>query len=82
MRFTPSDTVDYFNLNRTFRPSTSHEERIFRRNLQSAGPCNFSLAAFSTFSTETALFGTAPRLTDDVVYRAKAYDVGNNLSLI
>ena len=37
MRFTPSGTVDHINLNRTFqRPSSSHEERIFRRNLQSA----------------------------------------------
>ena len=34
MRLTPSDTVDHVDLNRSFRrPSSSHEERILRRNL-------------------------------------------------
>ena len=55
MRLTPSDTVDLIDLNRTFRrPSSSHEERILRRNLPLARFCeDFALAAFSTFSTES-----------------------------
>jgi hypothetical protein len=59
MRLTPSDTVDRIDLNRTFRrPSSSHEERILRRNLPPASFCeNFALAAFSTFSTESASSG-------------------------
>jgi hypothetical protein len=33
MRLTPSDTVDHVDLNRSFRRlSSSHEERILRRN--------------------------------------------------
>jgi len=56
MRLTPSDTVDHVDLNRSFRrPSSSHEERILRRNLPPASLCeNFVLAVFSTFSTESA----------------------------
>jgi hypothetical protein len=43
-------------LNRCFRrPSSSHEERILRRNLLRASFCeNFALAVFSIFSTEPA----------------------------
>ena len=56
MRLTPSDTVDHVDLNRSFRrPSSSHEERILRRNLPPASFCeNFVLAVFSTFSTVSA----------------------------
>jgi hypothetical protein len=56
MRLTPADTVDHVDLNRSFRrPSSSHEERILGRNLPPASFCeNFVLAAFSTFSTESA----------------------------
>jgi hypothetical protein len=55
MRLTLSDTVDHVDLNRSFRrPSSSHEERILRRNFPPASFCeNFVLAAFSTFSTES-----------------------------
>ena len=56
MRLTPSDTVDLMDLNRTFRrPSSSHGERILRRNLPPASFYeDFALAALSTFSTESA----------------------------
>src|SRR6516162_7952279 len=56
MRLTPSDTVDHVDLNRSFRrPSSSHEERILRRNPPPASFCeNFVLAVFSTFSTVSA----------------------------
>src|SRR5262245_31671575 len=56
MRLTPSDTVDHVDLNGSFRrPSSSHEERILKRNLPPASFCdNFALAVFSTFSTESA----------------------------
>ena len=59
MRLTPSDTADHVDLNRSFRrPSSSHEERILRRNLRPASFCeNFVLAVFSTFSTESARSG-------------------------
>src|SRR6516165_10741153 len=60
MRLTPSDTVDHVDLNGSFRrPSSSHEERILRRNLRPASFCeNFVLAVFSTFSTESAPSGS------------------------
>jgi hypothetical protein len=56
MRLTPSDTVDHINLNTVFqRASTSYQERILRRNPPLTSFCeNFSLAALSTFSTESA----------------------------
>jgi hypothetical protein len=53
MRLTPSDTVDHVDLNRSCRrPSSSHEERILRRNLPPAALAR--LAVFSTFSTESS----------------------------
>src|SRR6516162_5430440 len=59
MRLTPSGTVDHVDLNRSFRrPSSSHEERILRRNLPPASFCeNFVLAVFSTFSTKSTQGG-------------------------
>jgi hypothetical protein len=67
MRLTPSDTVDLIDLNRTFRgpASSSHGERILRRNLPPANLCeDFALAAFSTFSTELALLRHANRIEE------------------
>jgi len=48
VRLTPSDTVDHVDLNGSFRrPSSSHEERILRRNPPPASFCeNFVLAVF------------------------------------
>src|SRR5215468_11315872 len=56
MHLTPSDAVDHVELSRSFRrPSSSHEERILRRNPPPASFCeNFVLAVFSTFSTVSA----------------------------
>jgi hypothetical protein len=69
MRLTPSDTVDLIDLNRTFRrPSSSHEEGILRRNLPPESFCeDFALAAFSTFSTESANSGSDALLFDHLV---------------
>src|ERR1700751_3451425 len=66
MRLTPSDTVDHIDLNRSIqRSSSSHEERILRRNLPPASFCeNFVLAVFSTFSTESATSSHSERRSD------------------
>src|SRR5215475_13872035 len=65
MRLTPSDTADHVDLNRSFRrPSSSHEERILRRNLPPASFCeNFVLAVFSTCSTESVTSGRKTELS-------------------
>ena len=61
MRLTQSDTVAHTNSNKIYqRPSTSHDKRI-RRNQSPASFCkNFALAAFSTFSKESAISGPLP----------------------
>jgi len=52
MRLTPSDTVDHVDLNGSFRrPSSSHEERILRRNPLPASFCENFGSIFDFFNS-------------------------------
>jgi hypothetical protein len=66
--------VDHVDLNRSFRrPSSSHEERILRRNLPPASFCeNFVFAVFSTFSKVSALRGHFACAQQSGRFRCKA----------